>query len=987
MRQLTYGSLFSGVECMSAAAIGLPLVPRFFAEVEPFPCAVLRSKFPGVPNLGDVTKIKYDSERKTLTNGYGTAVDLRDGLDVLAGGSPCFVAGTLVLTPSGYRPIEELKVGDEVVGGKTGEIRRVEAVGSKVAPVGRIKVLGRPPITCTHDHKFSCVKMRCDNRRSSDTYSRLVADGDYSYVRADEAVGLYAGRVKHCSLSVPHETPAVYSCSHDDVMALAGYYLGDGYIRHFTATKKSVVLALVSPRKIDEFKSRFGGKVNFSVGKDGKVVICCSALALWLIDNFGEGATEKRVPYWVYSDIGRDALLGGYLATDGCAQGRNRKFLTVSQKLALGIADLIGYASVSKQAVPPTCEIEGRTVRQHDTYTIQWPHIHVRTKYINGRYASKVRSYEDAGTSARVFNITVSDEHAYVVGGLWVKNCQDFSVAGKRAGADSELLNDGGTTRSSLIFTYIRLLREIRPKWIIYENVPGLLTSNEGRDFAHFLVALAQCGYGDFAWRVLDAQYVRVDGMERAVPQRRRRVWLVGHLGENHRRSAEVLLEPYGDPGDLPPRRKTWEEVAGSLVQRPGLHGRMVEGRWLPVGDGHGRKGGMTGFRAGAFGKFVPDAVSGTLDCDHMTRAANGTPCLVVEPSSDGGVRGQVLSTVENHKSASRVKETDVAPTIGATRNLGVDNDNPLVVEKTSDCSRSVCYDGYNQRVYDEVCMTVRSAATGTDGNDADPKVCVSRAYGMNPKNGSQMVPCSEEVSQTLAVEHTAGVVAPTRSNCWNPADPQSKRVFREDGVADTLPAMEGGGRNNQAVMLERKSTCLTPGDPLQKRVYTADGAAPTLLSIAKNSGVSAQAFVTKSDTEGDEPLPEIVVRRLTPFECESLMGLPQGWTVPSFTEEQIADPDLISHFRRVHDDWQRMNAGDGKTPKPKTEAFVRDWLARISDPATCPDAPRFKACGNGWAVNCPRWILLNLLRAEGIDPWYAEDGVADDAAAGKGVE
>ena len=87
-KPLTYGSLFSGTECMSAAAIGLPLVPRFFAEVEPYPCAILRSKFPHVPNLGDVTKIKYDHEQKTLTNGFDT-VDLRDGLDVLAGGSPC----------------------------------------------------------------------------------------------------------------------------------------------------------------------------------------------------------------------------------------------------------------------------------------------------------------------------------------------------------------------------------------------------------------------------------------------------------------------------------------------------------------------------------------------------------------------------------------------------------------------------------------------------------------------------------------------------------------------------------------------------------------------------------------------------------------------------------------------------------------------------------------------------------------------------------
>ena len=68
MKPLTYGSLFSGTECMSAAAIGLPLKPVFFAEVEPYPCAILRSKFPNVPNLGDVTGIKYNPQTKEISN-------------------------------------------------------------------------------------------------------------------------------------------------------------------------------------------------------------------------------------------------------------------------------------------------------------------------------------------------------------------------------------------------------------------------------------------------------------------------------------------------------------------------------------------------------------------------------------------------------------------------------------------------------------------------------------------------------------------------------------------------------------------------------------------------------------------------------------------------------------------------------------------------------------------------------------------------------
>ena len=98
--------------------------------------------------------------------------------------------------------------------------------------------------------------------------------------------------------------------------------------------------------------------------------------------------------------------------------------------------------------------------------------------------------------------------------------CQDVSVAGKRAG-----MAEGSGTRSSLAFHFARLCRELQPRWVLWENVPGVLTSNGGRDFAHFIRSIGECGYS-LAYRTLDAQWVRVDGLPRGVPQRRRRVWL-----------------------------------------------------------------------------------------------------------------------------------------------------------------------------------------------------------------------------------------------------------------------------------------------------------------------------------------------------------------------------------------------------------------------------------------------------------------------------
>jgi DNA (cytosine-5)-methyltransferase 1 len=160
--------------------------------------------------------------------------------------------------------------------------------------------------------------------------------------------------------------------------------------------------------------------------------------------------------------------------------------------------------------------------------------------------------------------------------------CQDFSIAGKRAGMDG--------ARGNLTLEYIRLADRLRPRWIAWENVPGVLSSNGGRDFGAFLGALGELGYG-FAWRVLDAQYVRVDGLPRAVPQRRERVFLVGHLGD-WRPSAAVLFEPEGMRGDHPPRRETGQGASRAAGGGPdgGRIAGAVTSKWAkgtggPAGD------------------------------------------------------------------------------------------------------------------------------------------------------------------------------------------------------------------------------------------------------------------------------------------------------------------------------------------------------------------------------------------------------------------
>ena len=154
-----------------------------------------------------------------------------------------------------------------------------------------------------------------------------------------------------------------------------------------------------------------------------------------------------------------------------------------------------------------------------------------------------------------------------VVGG---SPCQPFSVAGLR-----RALKD---PRGQLTLTYLAVVEQYRPRWVVWENVPGVLSADGGRAFGAFIGGLAELGYG-FAWRVLDAQYVRVDGFCRAVPQRRRRVFLVGHSGGSWQRAAEVLFERESLSGDPPPGRRTREKASGEIahgVDACGVRGGRV---------------------------------------------------------------------------------------------------------------------------------------------------------------------------------------------------------------------------------------------------------------------------------------------------------------------------------------------------------------------------------------------------------------------------
>ncbi|HII2796570.1 TPA: Dam family site-specific DNA-(adenine-N6)-methyltransferase [Escherichia coli] len=589
MKELCYGSVCSGIEAASIAWEPLGMRPAWFAEIEPFPSAVLAHRWPHVANLGDMTKLA----KKVLAGEI-------ESPDVLVGGTPCFTAGHMVLCKNGYKPIEDVCPGDYVVS-HLGRLQQVKRVGSKIANTGLLNAVGQPlGIRTTNDHPFLAVRWKAQNTRKNGTYFKRELLSEPEWRAACDMPGYQWCALTNFNIASPDICSRFLS--EEQAMYLAGAYVGDGYIRRWRGKSKKAVVFGINCQKLRKFHCRIPENI-FSVASEIrgsiKVTLNDTCYANWLNEHFGELSHAKRIPAWVMSHPLRHVFLQGYLDTDGTPSGKaGFRINSVSPALAWGVAGLsqtCGYvSSVSFIEVEPKKVIEDRVVNQRNYYqvTICPQKLSRKSRLAHGMLLRTVKEFKSVGLDT-VYNIEVEGDHSYILNGAVVHNCQAFSIAGLRGGLDDE--------RGALTLKYVELANAIddkraesflKPAVIVWENVPGVLSSADNA-FGCFLAGLAgedapfepgdrpesgksnafwrwdgktgchapkwpQCGciYGPqrkVAWRILDAQYF-------GVAQRRRRVFVVASA-RTDLDPATVLFEFEGVRRDIAPSRGEGKET------------------------------------------------------------------------------------------------------------------------------------------------------------------------------------------------------------------------------------------------------------------------------------------------------------------------------------------------------------------------------------------------------------------------------------------
>ena len=388
-------------------------------------------------------------------------------------GAPCITDDSLILTKDGYKQLKDIKIGDMVLTKSNTWHPVVKIFDNGVADTLYLSGTGFYKIHCTPKHKFYVRKMVY--KKSNPDERRLE---EPKFEQADKLDGSY-----YMGIPVIEEETPFYSDS------LTFWFLMGKMFKH-DFVYEDVDNELVKSHK----------------------------------EIFGEHARNRNIPMSVITLPNKllRAFLVGLVSEDWYEElqdGRTYTIEPINQQSAYAVSLIVNKLFHLHADIKHSHKFNHEFPTYPDRYSVKFTTVPItkwKSIYEDGYIWLHIKHSMPA-KSEHVYNIEVEEDHSYVLHGVISKNCQDFSVAGLRAGLDGD--------RSSLVREVFRILKERpadrRPEWLVYENVKGMLSSNQGWDFAAIQAEMGECGY-DVTWQLFNSK-------DWGVPQNRERIYTVGH--------------------------------------------------------------------------------------------------------------------------------------------------------------------------------------------------------------------------------------------------------------------------------------------------------------------------------------------------------------------------------------------------------------------------------------------------------------------------
>lgn len=522
---------FSGYDsqCVALERLGLEYELVGWSEIDKYAIDAHNALFPQYAerNYGDIRSIDWSQV---------------PDFDLFTYSSPCFVAGTLVLTDRGYIPIEDVKVGDKVLTHQN-RYQKVLRAGHKMSSdLYKIKGMAFDEIICTGNHPFYTREMYRRGHKSvrafrepewipaknlnKKTYCAVATSNESKLPEWDGCIDNRWGhhRIQNTLTSLFNNPTFWY---------IMGRYIGDGWSNEReTGNGITICCGGRNEEKLRDALSQLGFKAGIAKERTVTKYHIHSNELCAFVQRYGKYAHGKRIDAETLALPAEllKSFIEGYTDSDGYIVGNNHKYTSVSRQLIYGIAQCIAKTFSRPYAVyhtkrKPTTTIEGRKVNQKDSYNLVFHENEQKQDHAfidNGTIWFPIQKVEKLSKqSAMVYNLEVETDNSYTANGVIVHNCTDFSIAGLKQGGEK-----GSGTRSSLLWECERAIYEKRPKYLVMENVATLMGESFIDLLNKWLKTLEGYGYKNFAKLINAKDY--------GVPQNRLRTIVVSiHQDEN----------------------------------------------------------------------------------------------------------------------------------------------------------------------------------------------------------------------------------------------------------------------------------------------------------------------------------------------------------------------------------------------------------------------------------------------------------------------